>query len=151
LDSNPLEKQRIAAAVLWAIMQASDDENVGRLNNDIEKRGFEDKNKPNMDSPNSRINEGIKEAIAHMTTINLPASQNVMCANRKYRALVDAFFDGCFNCETPGTRAFYVDRPYSKRQMRDAKLKEQGNLQILSGLVLHSNRHPGKNRTKLED
>ena len=151
LDSNPLEKQRIAAAVLWAIMQASDDENVDRLNNDLEQRGFDDKKQPNMDSPNSRINEGMKEAIAHMTTINLPASQNVMCANRKYRALVDAFFDGCFNCETPETRAFYVDRPYSKRQMRDARLKEQGNLQILSGLVLHSNRHPGKNRTNIKD
>ena len=152
LDANPLEKQRIAAATLWAIMQASDDKNVGRLNNDLKQRGFEDKDSPNMSNPNSRINEGIKEAISHMTTINLPASQNVMCANRKYRALVDAFFDGCFNCETPQTRALYVDRPASKRQMRDAKLTQQGNLQILSGLVLHSNNHPGRNRTpKLEE
>ncbi len=148
--SNLLEKQRLAAAVLWTIVQASDDKNVGKLQNDLPERGFTDKNKPNMDSFSSRLGEGMKEAISHIATIKLPATENVMCANRYYRALVDAFFDGCFNCETRGVRALYVDRPKNKAQFRDFHLMEQGNLQILSGLVLHANKYPGTNRSMIE-
>lgn len=139
LDESILGKQRVAANTLWAIMQASDDKNVGRGN---------DKKKPDMSDPNSRIVQGMQECIYHIFFLSVPKDDSMQVSNRYYRGIVDAFFDGCFNCEVPEARAIYLDRSSKYKWYRDYKLKQQGNLCICEGLVFHSNNHPGTNMSK---
>lgn len=112
-----LDKQRIAANVLWAVHQLRNPDrydDVETLDECIDFIAEYNKDK--------KVPKGTSES-------------NVVCPDRYFRAIVDAFYEGCFNCEVP--RAEVVYWPKEDKDDRDSNLKRRENLAWLSGAVFH--------------
>lgn len=110
-----LDKQRIAANVLWTIVQLyNNHDDTNSLNICIDK-------------------------IAKWNEISIPVSKadvEVRCSDRYFRAIVDAFFDGCFNCEVPNSTLLYWFQP-NNRSNKDENLIKRANPTWLAGVVFH--------------
>ncbi len=121
-----LDKQRIAANVLWAVHQRFD-QNEDRANT---------------------LNKVIDLIVSYngyraSTVPKAGEGTVVRCSDRYFRAIVDAFYDGCFNCEVPGAVAPYWLSAFnlSEEQMRegeegfDTELYRRNDLSWIAGVV----------------
>lgn len=112
-----LDKQRIASNTLWAIVQ------------------LYDPNEKKVDTLNGCVDYIAK--FNELRPIPVPTTNTeVKCPDRYFRAIVDAFFDGCFNCEVPNSEMVYWLQPNNKSNVDDY-LAKRDNPTWLAGVLFY--------------